>query len=175
MARKNTIAPIFHIGQHCPDQEIRSIKISSFSEEACTMAEFDENHRHDYYEIIWLKKGRGVHNIDMMDYPYSGSVIFLLSPGQMHKINPIEKGEGFVVKFSASIFTDAKDMDEYILNTCLFNCIQAQPMIKLTSAAHSTFEDILNKMEAEFNADENDKEKILLILICFQTLLNPLR
>lgn len=159
---KKKKAPVYHIKQHCSYKEIKNIKISSFSEDACTVAEFEEDHRHEYYEIVWLRKGRGVHRIDMKDYPYTGSVLFLLSPGQMHRIQPVEKADGYVVKFLPSLFNDTKDMEEYLLHNNLFDNIQAQPVIKVSSSAHTVFEDIAKKIETEFNTDEDDKEKILL-------------
>ena len=159
---KKKVIPIFSIGQHCDDKAIASIKISSFSEEACTIAEFEENHRHAYYEIIWLKNGKGVHTIDTIPYSYSGSVLFLLSPGQMHVIKPIEKADGYVIKFLPSLFNDSKDMNEYLLSAGLFDNIQAQPLLKVSSSSHAVFADVFSKMVTEFNADEEDKEKILL-------------
>lgn len=154
------IVPFFTITQHC-DKATESIKVSTFDAESCVVAEFDENHRHEYYEIIWLKKGKGIHTIDTIHYPYAGSVLFLLSPGQMHHINPSEKAEGYVVKFLQSLFTDVRDINDYLLNVGLFDNIQAQPILKVSSSGHAIFEDVLSKMDREFNADEVDKEKIL--------------
>jgi AraC-like DNA-binding protein len=159
---KKTAAPVFNIRQHCDHKEVYNIKIAAFSEASCTIAEFGENHRHAYYEIIWLKKGKGVHHIDMHDYAYAGAVLFLLSPGQMHQLKPVEKAEGYVVKFLPALFTDGKDMEEYVAGTNLFDNIQAQPLIRVSAAAHAALEDVFNKMDAEFNADEADKEKMLL-------------
>lgn len=159
---KRTEAPIFKIGQHCLDIPVRNIKVSAFSDEACSKAEFDENHRHSHYEIIWLKKGRGIHNIDMVNYAYSGSVLFLLSPGQMHHLKPTEKAEGYVVKFLPSLFSDAKDMQEYLVNSSLFDNIQAHPLVTVSAAAHNSLEEVFNNMEAESNANETDKEKMML-------------
>lgn len=155
------VVPFFTITQHC-EKATESIKVSTFDAESCVIAEFGENHRHEYYEIIWLKKGKGIHTIDTIHYPYAGSVLFLLSPGQMHHINPSEKAEGYVVKFLQSLFTDVRDINDYLLNAGLFDNIQAQPLLKVSSSGHAIFEDVLSKMDREFNADEVDKEKILL-------------
>lgn len=162
MKKKQEQAPVFNISQHCDTRVVKNIKIAALTERSCTVVEFEENHRHQYYEIVWLKRGNGIHNIDMRNYSYEGSTLFLLSPGQMHIIKPEEKPEGYVIKFLPSLFRDAKDMDEYVLNTTLFDNIQVEPMIKVSLAAHTAFEDVFAKMDAEFNVDEEDKEKILL-------------
>ncbi|WP_160710912.1 helix-turn-helix domain-containing protein [Chitinophaga solisilvae] len=154
------VVPVFDIRQHCADQEIQHMKIAAFSEEACTIAEFEENHRHGYYEIIWLKKGKGIHHIDMMEYPYAGAVLFLLSPGQMHQIRPEDKADGYVIKFLPALFPDARDQEDYLLP--LFDNIQAAPVVAVTSATHQVFEELFRKMEAEFHVTEEDKERILL-------------
>ncbi|HEX5168790.1 MAG TPA: helix-turn-helix domain-containing protein [Cyclobacteriaceae bacterium] len=159
---KKKEAPVFSIADYCTDKEIRSIKVSSFSEEACTNAEIETDHRQEYFEIVWLKKGSGHHLIDTISHPYSGSVLFLLSPGQLHRIFPKDKAEGYVIKFLPSLFSDAKDLDEYLIKTGLFDNIQSEPIVKVNASLHTVLEDVLKKMETEFNAEEDDKEKIML-------------
>jgi AraC-like DNA-binding protein len=160
--KKSVEAPVFAIDDYCVDKNLKSIKVGAFSDKACMVAEFEEGHRQQYYEIVWLKSGSGNHIIDTVNYPYSGSVLFMLSPGQLHQIHPVEKGEGFIIKFLPSLFTDNKDLDEYLIKTGLFDNIQLEPMIKLNASIHSVLEDVLKKMEAEFNSDEEDKEKVML-------------
>lgn len=160
--RRKTEAPIFAIGDNCTDKNISSIKVGAFSDKACVAAEFQEGHRQQYFEILWLKSGAGNHVIDTVSYPYSGSVLFMLSPGQLHQIHPVEKGEGHIIKFTASLFSDNRDLDEYLIKTGLFDNIQSEPLIKLNASIHTVLEDVLKKMEAEFNTEEEDKEKIML-------------
>lgn len=162
MTMKIKEARILAITDYCTHKPIQNIKVSSFTEEACTIAELEEGHRQEYYEIVWLKKGSGVHVIDTVNYTYSGSVLFILSPGQLHRIFPQEKAEGYVVKFLPSLFSDAKDLDEYLIKTSLFDNIQAEPVVKLNASVHLMIEDVLLKMETEFNNSEADREKIML-------------
>jgi len=160
--KKQIIAPVFAIGDHCNTKMVKSIKVGAFSDKACMAAEFEEGHRQQYYEIVWLKSGSGNHIIDTINYSYSGSVLFMLSPGQLHEIRPLEKGEGYVIKFLTSLFSNSQDSEEYLVKTGLFDNIQSEPLIKLNASTHSVLEDLLKKMEAEFNAEEEDNEKILL-------------
>jgi len=160
--KKKTDTPIFAIGDYCVHTNLRGIKVAAFSDKACIAAEFEEGHRQQYYEIVWLKNGSGNHVIDTVNYPYSGSVLFLLSPGQLHHIHPVEEGEGYIIKFTPSLFSDNKDLDEYLIRTGLFDNIQSEPLIKLNASIHSVIEDVLKKMVSEFNTEEDDKDKILL-------------
>src|ERR1700754_2256863 len=56
---KNSV-PVYKIGQHCLDEEIHEyFKITDFNTQTCTAAEFEGNHRHEYYELVRLRKGAG--------------------------------------------------------------------------------------------------------------------
>lgn len=153
--------PIRTIYDRCAYRNIQSIKVSAFNEEACMVAELDESHRHDFYEIVWLRKGAGRHTIDVNEYSYNGSTVFLLSPGQIHRLEPKEKADGFVCKFLPALFTSGQDFEDYLTHTGLFDNIDLQPVLQVTPALHAVFEDVFSKMETEFNTGEEDRERIL--------------
>jgi AraC family transcriptional regulator, transcriptional activator of pobA len=157
----HAIIPIYQLGDHCPESHLETLEVAPFSHETCTATEFREHHRHEYYEIVWLKKGKGIHYIDTKSYSYSGSVLFLLSPGQIHKLEQQDKAEGYVIRFHPGIFRDQKDIDDYILNTGLFDNVQAYPSIAVGAALHTTLQGIFSTMEIEFNTNEEDKEQVL--------------
>ncbi len=159
MAKK--IIPIYKIGQHCEITTPDYFKVASFDDKVCTATEFLEQHRHEYYEIVWLKKGRGIHSIDTQSYSYSGSVVFLLSPGQVHRLLQKEKAEGYVLKFLPSIFRDQKDVDEFVMDTGLFENVVAHPVIQLTPSQYPIFEEIFSKITIESNTNETGKEHVL--------------
>lgn len=152
---------IYSINDFCNTNTLGYFKIASFDAEACTINEFSENHRHEHYEIIWLKKGIGSHMIDGQNYPYNGSVIFLLSPGQIHKLNQEEKAEGFVIKFLPDVFTYQSELQEYIQDTLLFDSIEASPVINMTSAQYKIFEELFYQINVEFNTSGLGQRQIL--------------
>ncbi len=49
----------------------------------------DLPHRHNYYMIMWVKKGAGKHFIDFKVYDLEPNCIFLLSPWQVHYIERV--------------------------------------------------------------------------------------
>lgn len=63
-------------------------------------------HRHTFYQVMYIKKGHGIHKIDFEDYPFKGNALFFLSPGQVHTILFADKTdvEGVIVNFDDSFF-----------------------------------------------------------------------
>lgn len=158
---KNKRIPIHSLTQHCDDKIPAYFKVSSFDAMACTVAEFQENHRHEHYEIVWLKRGNGVHLIDGHSYAYNGAVLFLLSPGQVHRLDQREKAEGYVLKFLPDIFSDPKDADKYLLHSGLFDNIEAEPVLKPTASLCPVLEELFERMSREYNTDESGRDDIV--------------
>ncbi|MCU0431050.1 MAG: helix-turn-helix domain-containing protein [Cytophagaceae bacterium] len=152
---------VLSMNAQCDELTSSDFKISSFGAETCTILEFEERHRHSYYEIIWLKNGKGVHHIDMIDFPYQGSVVFLLSPGQMHQLHAQEKAEGFIVKFLPSFFPLATELNEYVVESGLFDSVELSPVIPVQASYQSTQNELFNKLASEFYAHDELQEKII--------------
>lgn len=55
-------------------------------------------HIHDFYEIIWFRKGSGVHHVDFNTYPVLPGTVFFISPGQVHEFDETRSQDGCVMK-----------------------------------------------------------------------------
>lgn len=153
--------PVFNIQQHCIDKDVKNFKVASFGELICTANEFEEAHRHEFYEIIWLKSGSGIHQIDMIDHSYSGSVLFFLSPGQMHKIEQHKKSQGYLLKFVPAVFKHENDFMDYIIDTCLFDSVKSCPVIQIPAQINDVLEELFYRFSEEFNQPRPDSDIIL--------------
>lgn len=65
-----------------------------------------ELHRHDFFYILVLKNGQGEHEIDFVEYAISDRCLFLMRPGQVHKIHLKAGSTGFLLQFNPQ-FLDA--------------------------------------------------------------------
>lgn len=161
MPRRPPAVPVHTIGQHCADGDVRDFKVAPFDETACTVAELHECHRHDFFEIVWLKSGAGVHQIDLRDFPYRGSVAFLLAPGQIHRLLPARRADGYVVKFRPALFGDGDPFLDDLLETFLPEADPAHsPVIPIPRHLHAQFEDMFAHMTDEFLAQQRDSHHI---------------
>jgi AraC family transcriptional activator of pobA len=58
-----------------------------------------ELHRHNFFFILALEKGRGVHEIDFTRYTVHDHSIFILRPGQVHRLELKAGSTGYLVEF----------------------------------------------------------------------------
>jgi AraC-type DNA-binding domain-containing proteins len=159
MARK--ITPVLDIQTVCPDEPFEHLKMAPFSNIACTLTEFDEMHRHRYFEILFLVNGSGIHYIDMEKYAYTGPVVFMLSPGQVHKIQQHEPSEGFIVRFLPSQFSNEAEFMDFVHDTCLFDCTTLRPLITVPSSQSGLLQDFFTKLYEEYSNRQEDSEKLI--------------
>lgn len=56
-------------------------------------------HKHDFYQILLLTRGRGWHEIDFQRWPAHGR-LFLMKPGQVHSWQLSGAPRGYVIEFT---------------------------------------------------------------------------
>ncbi|MBL1219450.1 helix-turn-helix domain-containing protein [Chryseobacterium sp. L7] len=91
-------------------------------------------HRHTYYEIFLLQDSSGVHHIDFEAYPFSGPVIFLTAPEQVHQLIRKKGGHGFAIQFEDDFFNNDNGTDSRLYSYFLFDHFQTHPVIPVNEA-----------------------------------------
>lgn len=56
-------------------------------------------HKHNFYHIVMMTKGSGIHEIDFKRYKAQAGSVFLMLPSQVHSWSFSEETEGIVVEF----------------------------------------------------------------------------
>jgi AraC family transcriptional activator of pobA len=158
MRKKNI--PVFNIRQNLKEKEINNFKITSFNEEVRIASDLKEN-QHDYFEIIWLKNGAGIHRIDMTDHYYDGSVLFFLAPGQVHKITQHKNAEGYVLKFLPAVFKQERDFIDYIFDACLVDTVNSCPIIGIPDEMNDVIQELFSRFTEEFDKQQPGADIIL--------------
>ena len=119
-------------------------KIEIFNGELNAEGDFEKENRNSFFEIIWLKYGSGVHEIDMTEHAYSGSVLFFLAPGQIHNIMEFEKSEGYVLKFLPSLFNQERDFVDYLFEACLLDSNRSCPVSGIPEPPKETMQQLFD-------------------------------
>ncbi|PKL78006.1 MAG: AraC family transcriptional regulator [Ignavibacteriae bacterium HGW-Ignavibacteriae-4] len=74
-----------------------------------------ELHRHDFYFVLFIKHGKGEHEIDFIKYEVDNYSVFLLRPGQVHQLK-LEKGTtGFILQFTSDFYAPSKNPANSVL------------------------------------------------------------
>ncbi|HNP48781.1 MAG TPA: helix-turn-helix transcriptional regulator, partial [Bacteroidia bacterium] len=62
-------------------------------------------HRHDFYFALFIKKGKGIHEIDFVNYEVSDYSVFFLRPGQVHQLRLNKGTSGFMLQFAPDFYS----------------------------------------------------------------------
>jgi AraC-like DNA-binding protein len=143
------------------DRKSNNFKVAAFSGLNPVEDILEEDHANEYFEIIWLKNGTGVHRIDLSDHPFNGSVIFFIAPGQMRKITNHKNLQGYVLKFLPSVFRQERDFMDYVFETCLLDTERTCPVISIPEQMNDVFQELFSRFTEEFNRQELGADLIL--------------
>ncbi|TKG94010.1 helix-turn-helix domain-containing protein [Puteibacter caeruleilacunae] len=122
-----------------------------------------EAHRHDYYHIMYIKKGRGVHSIDFKTYEIKPDSIFFVSPGQVHALNVEEPLEAYIISFNSDFYLLNNSVQK-LMEFPFFHSLCNDPVIYLEES-NDKIQNVLKDMFDEFQISEKGKENILRALM----------
>ncbi|GAL85625.1 AraC family transcriptional regulator [Sporocytophaga myxococcoides] len=64
----------------------------------------DRPHGHDFFILLFITSGSGMHSIDFKNYHVKAGSLFLLSPGQVHHWNLSSDINGYILFFTKEYF-----------------------------------------------------------------------
>lgn len=106
-------------------------------------------HKHDYFVVIWIRKGEGVHMVDFEQFAVEDQQLFFLTPGQVHQLAASPETDGIVISFHHDFFCLTEQHRELLLQSGLFfNCSQFHP-VKLNAGQASQVEELIAMMQRE--------------------------
>lgn len=65
-----------------------------------------EPHKHNFYELIFIEKGSGVHLLNDLSFHYKKGHVFLLAPEDVHEFVIHEKTTFTYIKFTEQVFIE---------------------------------------------------------------------
>lgn len=61
-------------------------------------------HKHDFYFILAVEQGQGIHEIDFVRYGIQNNVLFILRPGQVHELRLAAGSTGYLLEFDTAFY-----------------------------------------------------------------------
>ncbi len=115
-----------------------------------------ETHRHDYYFILAILKGKGDHTIDFVHYKIKDRTIFFMRPGQVHRILLKAGSEGYLIQFKKDFYL-TNEKDSGILLRKAGNKNMQQLDVKTFNKSYTILKEIFQE---SYNQDDNYSEVI---------------
>ncbi len=108
-------------------------------------------HIHEFYQIIWFRRGKGTHRVDFTDYPVTDNTIFFVAPGQIHAFDGTEDYEGVIILFNASFLADEESSESVFLKYNVFNAYDSIPYYKVSDEEAERLMVLVGEMNGEYS------------------------
>lgn len=156
-------------------KEIPIYCIKDFSNDAIQNLEFDikvleelvdnfefinRPHRHDFYDILIITSGSGIHTIDFIEYEVKSCSIFFLTPGQVHSWKLSEDIKGFSIFFKSSFYLLDYNPKK-LLDLPFFHSLNNVSLLNLDCMSNSFLKSILNEIVEENKLNKLGSEQII--------------
>ncbi|MCM4151045.1 AraC family transcriptional regulator [Arenibacter sp. N53] len=116
----------------------------------------EELHRHDFFLMLILIKAKGLHEIDFVPYEVDPNSIFLLRPGQVHKLSLKHGSTGYLVQFKKAYFlTHNKSSKQLLRKVC------NQNHYPLNADIFKKLDPILSSILLEYNGKQEEFHEVI--------------
>ncbi len=123
-------------------------------------------HRIEFYHILFITKGAGIHYIDFHPYEYNEGSILFISKGQVHAFEVRFDIDGFLILFTEAFLSKNLIHSDVLSLYRLYNYHLHLPIMQPEEAEENIFDNIINEIYREYNLSDNfAKEEILRLLL----------
>jgi len=149
--------PIRHIQQTQKEPDLSgSFSIREIQELLEGKDMIQELHRHDFFYILILKKGNGIHEIDFTKYDIVNHNVFLMRPGQVHQLILKADSTGYLIQFKSDfLYTHNSVSQQHLRKISHNNLYQLEP------EGFQKIETILADILKEYNTKEKGYQEVL--------------
>jgi AraC family transcriptional regulator, transcriptional activator of pobA len=109
--------------------------------------ESERPHRHDYYAIIFIEEGYGIHYVDFNEYKVENKSIFFILPGQMHQLLFFHPPKGRIVLFTEEFLMTNGISEKMINDIYLFNEYGVSPPMSINESQMSVYLKLFEQMD----------------------------
>ena len=181
MTSKKTI-PVYGLDKFRPENERSKLyQVEVFDANRHFRVSYP--HRHDFYEVLFLTNGSGLHIIDNDEYYIHPPSVFFLSPGQAHKLELSNDIEGYIFLFTSEFYLlHHKNKNRLLEYPFFFSVEQKNPPLLLKNEQDLVFlETLFQRGCSEMREHSIRSEELthsildLILLTCDKLYPNSLR
>lgn len=143
--------PIRHITKTIKEPQFsESFVIRDVSDLLSAKDMVQELHRHDFFLVLAVKKGKGEHIIDFIPYTINDHSIFFMRPGQVHQLILKKESTGYLMQFNAGFYLPREERTKQVfrkVSNKSYCPIKARRFDKLQIILKDIFDEYTNKQE----------------------------
>lgn len=137
-----------------------------------------ELHRHDFFFLLALKKGAGVHEIDFTSYEVDDHTLFFMRPGQVHHLTLQKESSGFLMQFKTDFHHPNDPSSKQLLRKasgCNYHRLDADQYEKLDVLLNSIYQEYSHRKEYHLETIKANLSifYVELIRLCGEGVINP--
>jgi len=107
----------------------------------------DSPHRHEFYTILFIEKGKGTHIVDFIEYQVKNNTIYFIQPGQMHQVILTHEPKGWIITFTEE-FLIANSISQKLINDIyLFNDYGQSPPLPINEKDIPVYLNLIDQIE----------------------------
>ncbi len=152
--------PVFPLRDHSEHKEVDFEILTMEDVGRDRGTENEVPHRHEYFAIIWVKKGTGNHLIDYSNYAFSDNTIFFLAPGQVHMMREDIPCQGFVVLFTEEYLGLIPDSGTSVACSMISQAVDF-PYIVPNEEESKAFLKVISSIQSEYQNNDFGKDEII--------------
>jgi AraC-like DNA-binding protein len=112
---------------------------------------FSVPHQHNSFELVWLLEGEGSYLVDNEQHQVAANQVYCLTPGQLHQFKPGKSLRGYLITFSQEFLLMPKDNAALIFYSNSCHQLSGTTVIHLNEDVRIEMEDLVVKMQKEFD------------------------
>ncbi|MBO9203713.1 MULTISPECIES: helix-turn-helix transcriptional regulator [Niastella] len=113
-------------------------------------------HKHNFFFVLALQQGKGIHEIDFIPYPIHDHTIFILRPGQVHKLELQAASTGFLMEFDLTFYQPKHTISEQ-----RWKKAASKNHCQVAAAQYLKLHSLLENIHAEFVAKQEGYAEVI--------------
>lgn len=127
----------------------------------------EQAHRHNYYQLMFLEKVNGHHEIDFESYDASSRSLHFVGKGRVHKVNFDVTVQGGVLLFPEAIFGSSEN-DLKLLASFTYFKSGSFPTLHLSKPAFAKISILIDQIKESLHSQDFELSKFLLFALLIQ-------
>ncbi len=148
LAAMKKVFPFYSIG-HFINQPNNPTEFEVLRFDEIEEPEVDDVHKHTFYEIIWIEKGKSKQVIDYTEYEIKPGSLFFISPGQLHEFEEWKPILGGSILFTEDFLLLHHQNKDRLFELSFLDNFYSHPVLQPDKKSFEEIKQTIRQLEAE--------------------------